>query len=668
MTNSARISDIAFPDVAKGSKIRRRATLTNQSGQVVNVTGISSSMGYFSSVFARKVQPNYPASSTIYFQENFTLQNANGEFATTDHGFGVAGTTDADGKFTFKPVMLSLSLTGPVAGTKYKLSESFNVTWTSSNITLVNVILESESGGSKTYSDVDASLGTLAVAISASDGFKINETVYIYIENTHQSIDDSVQVQSIATLTINTPTLTAGTEGNVTGTSNGVEVDVYYRVSNPEGAWEVFEEGVAVSGGNWSATGTIPAADTYDFKVEDTTDRDGSAQVDDVVVASGVVLTALQITNASDAGTKGNITATESKFYGDNILFAGFTNSSKINVAGTDYLTGVDADFTYVTFIVSMSKNHKINWVKFFKRFGREAGYWDKSFDTDSNYIYTLESFKSGTYFRTYIRRLNPSDGTTQASLALTPINNVAVGQSISIYSGTIHCFGHNTQGGIQNGYFYRWSTGDFATISTQRYGDESSMNFPRSAIIDSYGRNLVTYTSSSNNIATHNLSGGDIYKLTSFDTVNGFRTASSADRILFCERSGGNCAFNMREAGVAISHGNYFLSLFREQYNANNTSIYLGDCDFDGTDFNAFYNDGSKFIIRKIADADTYTKIGDDIEITPNSITNGIRSAHITQDSTHYIITGGISGKMESSFIPDDSTKYDGFVKLVAK
>jgi hypothetical protein len=319
MTNSARISDIAFPDVAKGSKIRRKATLTNESGQVVDVTGITSSMGYFSSVFARKIQPNFPVSSTIYFRENHVLQNVNGEFATTDQGFGIAGSTDSSGKFTPNYALPAISITAPTAGTKYKLSESFNVTWTSSNITLVNIILESESGGSKTYSDVDASLGTLAVAISASDGFSINETVYIYIENTHQSIDDSVQVQSIATLAINTPTLTAGTEGNVTGTSNGVEVDVYFRTSADEeeeieaGDWEVFEEGVAVSGGNWSATGTIADADTYDFIAEDTTDRDGSAQVDDVDVESGVesTLTMDAIANASSPETFENIVDTQ---------------------------------------------------------------------------------------------------------------------------------------------------------------------------------------------------------------------------------------------------------------------------------------------------------------------------------------------------------------------
>lgn len=196
MTNSARISDIAFPDVAKGSKIRRKATLTNESGQVVNVTGISSSMGYFSSVFARKVQPNFPVSSTIYFRENEVLQNANGEIATTDQGFGIAGSTDSNGKFAFKPVMLSLSLTAPSAGTSFVYRSDITVEWeASANIPLVNIIIESATG-IKTVSNIDASLGTYdAPMIADSGSFDFGQELVITVENSLQTISDSVTVE-----------------------------------------------------------------------------------------------------------------------------------------------------------------------------------------------------------------------------------------------------------------------------------------------------------------------------------------------------------------------------------------------------------------------------------------------------------------------------------------
>lgn len=105
-------------------------------------------------------------------------------------------------------------------------------------------------------------------------------------------------------------TAPGGVEGNITGTSNGVEVDVYYRVSSPEGSWEVFEEGVAVIGGNWSATGTVPGAGTYDFRARDTVDPDGQIQLDSVVVelVAESITTLLSMTATCTADAPENTT------------------------------------------------------------------------------------------------------------------------------------------------------------------------------------------------------------------------------------------------------------------------------------------------------------------------------------------------------------------------
>ena len=229
MTKIARIIAVDFGKYLLGYTRKKKTTVVNEGTELIDVATIISSNPVFSGVFVGKIQPKYPASSTIYFRENYVLQNANGEFATSDQGFGVAGTTDGEDKFTPNYALLALSLTAPTAGTKYKLSESFNVTWTSSNITLINVILESESGGYKKYSDVDATLGTLAVAISASDGFSINETVYIYIENTHQTVEDSVQVQTIPEITINVPNLVFGFESEITDNS-GIKTGLFIPI------------------------------------------------------------------------------------------------------------------------------------------------------------------------------------------------------------------------------------------------------------------------------------------------------------------------------------------------------------------------------------------------------------------------------------------------------
>ena len=95
------------------------------------------------------------------------------------------------------------------------------------------------------------------------------------------------------TLTIDTPTLTEGVEGSVTGTSNyvGQHIEVEVRLSGetPEDAWTPFGTATVAGDGSWTVAGTIASADTYDFRVIDENIDPAvcSAQVDDVVVASG---------------------------------------------------------------------------------------------------------------------------------------------------------------------------------------------------------------------------------------------------------------------------------------------------------------------------------------------------------------------------------------------
>lgn len=110
------------------------------------------------------------------------------------------------------------------------------------------------------------------------------------IGNANKNID--LDIKEIL-LTMDTPVLTAGVEGTIIGTHTGNLgwfVDVYYRVHDPEGEWQEFEMGVAVDAlGDWTATGTIADADTYDFMAEDTLVGDAGADVTgyDIEVVSG---------------------------------------------------------------------------------------------------------------------------------------------------------------------------------------------------------------------------------------------------------------------------------------------------------------------------------------------------------------------------------------------
>jgi len=128
----------------------------------------------------------------------------------------------------------------------------------------------------------------LVAQIDAAHTFLPNQSIDIRIYDDNTYVEIIGAFSSIATVTMEAPALTAGTEGTITGTSNGSVVDVYSRVSSPEGAWELFDGTVAVDeSGNWTATGTIATAGTRDFVAVDTTDPDGFVQVDDVTVASG---------------------------------------------------------------------------------------------------------------------------------------------------------------------------------------------------------------------------------------------------------------------------------------------------------------------------------------------------------------------------------------------
>jgi len=115
------------------------------------------------------------------------------------------------------------------------------------------------------------------------------------------------------TLTIASPALTEGVEGNVTGTSNSVgqkiEVELRLAGQTPEDSWTPFGQATVEEDGTWTATATAPAAGTYDFRViDENIDPDVcNAQVDDVVVAKSIT-TLLSMTATCTADAPENTT------------------------------------------------------------------------------------------------------------------------------------------------------------------------------------------------------------------------------------------------------------------------------------------------------------------------------------------------------------------------
>ena len=198
MTKIIESNNIDFGVVEEFKSKKVTGTISNTGTERVTLSDLISSRNEFVVNLSKlRMEPKFPASSTIYFvDDEFHVQYSDGSYATTDQGFGQAGTTDSDGKLT----VTSLP---------------------SKSVTMV------------------------------------------------------------------TPVLTADTEGTISGTALYVTtVNVYYRLST-DTLWTLFDSGITVIAGAYTATGTIATAGTYDFLVTDADDPTVRDQLDDVVVASG---------------------------------------------------------------------------------------------------------------------------------------------------------------------------------------------------------------------------------------------------------------------------------------------------------------------------------------------------------------------------------------------
>ena len=195
MTKIISAENIDFGTVGEFNETTETGTITNTGTERVTVENISSDESQFPvSMTAKLLEPRFPISSDIYFLDNKkTIQSATGVIATTDQGYGQAGTTDVSGVLTFNPTAKSIEITAPADSSTQGLEIAFPVAWTSENILLVNIILDSTSGY-KIYEDITATLGTYNVIISESDGFEGGETVLIAVQNSMETVLDSIYV------------------------------------------------------------------------------------------------------------------------------------------------------------------------------------------------------------------------------------------------------------------------------------------------------------------------------------------------------------------------------------------------------------------------------------------------------------------------------------------
>lgn len=157
--------------------------VNNIGTESVLLSGVVSNSTLFEVGFvAKKVFPPFPASSTIYFRQGFVLQNSNGEFATTPHGYGVAGTTDENRKLTPSYAMSSVTITSPVDEDELALDLLTRVEWTAENVEFVNIIIEGATG-IRTINNIDARLGAWVFNLTADSGsFQDGQELTITVE------------------------------------------------------------------------------------------------------------------------------------------------------------------------------------------------------------------------------------------------------------------------------------------------------------------------------------------------------------------------------------------------------------------------------------------------------------------------------------------------------
>lgn len=298
-------------------RIFSRTTLTqtvqNTGTQRATLIPISDNPVFTPSVDYASREPVFPASATLYFGADSRIQDANGAFYLTDQGYGIYGTTNGSGVLTFSPASPSISITSPSALANIPLYVPFNVEWTAENVTLVNIIFETESGGYKIYENIDATLGIKEVNVGVADGILTDQLLYIYIEAT---VGDTRDVRQVTTRTAAITNLETdpespepATDFELSGESTylvGEELTLLYSTDDIN--WPSLGTAVVQPDGTWSkADCRIADAGTYYLRAIYGDEVVGSESIS-VTVESGVETPDLTMDATCEADAPENTT------------------------------------------------------------------------------------------------------------------------------------------------------------------------------------------------------------------------------------------------------------------------------------------------------------------------------------------------------------------------
>ncbi len=508
----------------------------------------------FSFVSLEEITGEFPASSTIYFRENYVLQNESGEFATTDQGYGVAGFTDESKKFTL-----------------YSYEISFN--------------------------EID---------------------------------------------------LTAGEEGDITGEHAGGEgsfLNVYSRTSEqgeaPAGEWTLFDEDVEVqSDKTWTATGIIATAGTHDFKAVDSVCSACQAQLDDVVVASGVF--------AFQFGGSGDDYLTKIEKIGTDYYIAGATNSDTIFGENTGYSSG------WVLFLCKLNSSGEKQWIIFgtTSTSRSQIPYDNMAYDPVTEKIYWVSDCVYSSFADYGVNPYNAVkrvalDGTVEATHSSTTNNSMFCSLCTDGVKVYIHRYAYPNSVYVREipCNFTTGTTGNTDRAFTVTAGQSDAYIINNKLIQDgNYLYESVRGTSPERGyVAKKDKLSHIITSITS--NYMFLQIAQSSTRLCVITHDGTNFQIKMfAKSDLSI--------LYTQNIDTNTASMTNGDMSFDGTNFvmTRVSLDGSKYTKYTISDADEYNATTKDI--TPQSGTIIIAKS----GSASGLTCGAIDGKLVA-----DSTDVGG-------
>jgi hypothetical protein len=442
------------------------------------------------------------------------------------------------------------------------------------------------------------------------------------------------------TLTIDTPTLTEGVEGSVTGTSNyvGQHIEVEVRLSGetPEDAWTPFGTATVAGDGSWTVSGTIASADTYDFRVIDENIDPAvcSAQVDDVVVASGAV--ALQF-----GGTDDDINLQMVKV-GTDYYIAGATKSATLFGENT----GRSAD--YRMFLCKLNSAGAKQWVVFGDADGDALTLNAMAYDADHSKLFWISDNDYSSSNVNKIKRVD-MDGAVEATYTYSTGGSNHSLKGLVYTNGVIYLIILKDYAQVELGRLaYNFST-TTGTASAVRLTNLSSKVEPTAICLDTnyvyvacYGTD-AGWTEDGGWVVRYKMSDGSL-AVTSKHNKGYLSVASSGTRILVMTQDGTNRELKM--------------------YKASDMSLlYTQDIDTNLTEtcpqiiFDTKFYFGSKnvlktqFTIYEINDSDSYGSTTHNT-ITPNSGT--MERALVLHNKN--IVGGCIDGKLSS-----DSTDAGG-------